>query len=329
MAGVTDTAMRTLCLEQGADMTYTEMVSSKALSFANEKTRNLLDVAPNEQSVAVQLFGHEPLTMARQAAWVEEYLGDRLAYLDVNMGCPARKICGKGDGSALMKEPHLAQQIVKEMCAAVDHAVTVKFRRGFAEGEETAVEFAKLMEEAGAAACTVHGRYARQMYQGTSDPGIVTRVKAAVSIPVVGNGDIACGRDALSMFAETGCDSVMIARAAEGNPWVFSQVKAYLRAVFGTAAEGGGANAARGAGLRDTSPTAGERIAMARRHAQLLSQREGRNICRMRKHAMWYMTGLPGAAAARGRINACVSLDDFNNVFDELLDKINEHDRGA
>ena len=310
MAGVTDTAMRTLCLQQGAHLTYTEMVSSKALSFANAKTRNLLDLAQGEEKVAVQLFGHEPLTMSRQAAWVEEYLGDALAYLDINMGCPARKICGKGDGSALMNDPALAARIVQETVHAVDHAVTVKFRRGFYEGQETAPEFAQHMEQAGVAACAVHGRYAAQMYRGASDFGAVARVKAQVSIPVIGNGDIKSAEDARRMFSETHCDSVMIGRAAQGNPWIFAQVNAFLSAQTIPS---------------NLFPTPKERIAMARVHAKLLSQREGRNICRMRKHAMWYMTGLPGAAAARGRINSCITLDDFNAVFDELLEKIQEH----
>lgn len=303
MAGVSDEAFRTLCREQGADLTYTEMVSAKGLSYANEKTRHLLHLAEGEDQVAVQLFGHEPDVMADQARWVEQEMGETLAYLDINMGCPARKIVSKGDGSALMKTPDLAAAIVRAVSAAVEHPVTVKFRRGWAEGDETCVEFARRMEDAGAAAVAVHGRYALQLYRGRADWDAIARVKAAVSIPVVGNGDVKSGADAVALVERTGCDAVMIARAAEGNPWVFAQCKAAL------------------AGEPEPAkPSVEERIAMARRHARLLAEREGRNIVRMRKHAMWYMTGLPGAAAARAKINACVSVEDFDRVFDELLE---------
>lgn len=304
MAGVSDIAMRTLCREQGADLAFTEMVSAKGLSYANAKTRHLLDLAQGEDQVGVQLFGHEPDVLARQACWIEDELGDALACLDVNMGCPARKIVSKGDGSALMKTPELAAEIVRSIARVVDHPVTCKFRRGWAEGDETAVDFARRMEQAGAAAIAVHGRYAAQLYQGGADWGVIARVKAAVRVPVIGNGDVRSGDDARALFGQTGCDAVMIARAAEGNPWIFAEVKAAL------------------AGVGYEVPLASERLAMARRHARLLSMREGRNIVRMRKHACWYVTGLPGAAKARDLINQCVTLEDFDRVFDNLESRL-------
>ena len=300
MAGVTDSAFRTLCREQGADLTFTEMVSAKGLSYANEKTRHLLDPANGEEDVAVQLFGHEPDTMAAQAAWVEEKLGYRLALIDINMGCPVRKIAGKGDGSALMKDPELAARIMAAVSSATNHPVTCKFRRGWSLGDETAPEFARRMEQAGAAALTVHGRFAEQMYKGAADWGVIARVKQAVSIPVVGNGDVRGAESALSLVERTGCDAIMIARGAQGNPWIFAEVKA---ALDGNAYE---------------APSVTERLQMARRHAELLAKRDERSIVRMRKHASWYMTGLPGASKARALFNECASLQDFNRVFDQL-----------
>lgn len=301
MAGVTDPVMRSLCREQGAALAYTEMVSSKGLSFANDKTRHLLDLAPGEDAVAVQLFGHEPATMAAQGAWVREQLGAALAFLDINMGCPARKIVSKGDGSALMEDPALAASIAEAVVAAVDVPVTCKFRRGYRMGRETAPEFARRLEQTGIAAVAVHGRFAEQLYNGASDTGVIARVREAVAVPVIGNGDIRCGDDARKLREATGCDSVMVGRAAEGNPWIFAEIRAVL------------------AGYpAPEPPTALQRIAMARRHAHELASREGRQIVRMRKHACWYLTGLPGAAKARGLINQCIDIDDFDSIFDEM-----------
>lgn len=304
MAGVTDAPFRQLCLESGADLAFTEMISSKGLAYANGKTRALLDLAPNEVQVAVQMFGHEPEVMAEQASWVEDSLGDSLAFIDINMGCPARKIVSKGDGSALMKSPDLAASIVETVKSRIHGKLTCKIRRGWSEeAGESAPGFAKLMESAGADAVTVHGRYSTQMYRGASCAETIARVKANVSIPVVGNGDIRSGEDALRMMQDTGCDAVMIARAAQGNPWVFAEVKAALAGVDEPA-----------------PPSIEERISTALRHAKMLEAIHGCDIRSFRKHAMWYVSGLPGASIARGMFNYCSSYDDFARIFEEMAD---------
>lgn len=305
MAGVGDEVFRSLCIESGADLTYTEMISAQGMAYGNERTFRLLDLAANEEQVAVQLFGHVPEVLAREAAHVEEELGSRLAYVDINMGCPVRKIIKKGEGSALMNDPETAAAIVRAVSGAIGHPVTVKFRRGVSMDCETAVEFGLRMQEAGAAACAVHGRYAAQMYRGEADWGCIARVKEALDIPVVGNGDVKAAADAVAMRELTSCDAVMVARAARGNPWIFAQVKAALQGE-----------------PVPKEPTARERIDMARRHAHLLAQREGVHIVRMRKHAMWYMAGMPGASAVRRELDECDTVDDFDAVFKRLEEQL-------
>lgn len=301
MAGVGDEVFRQLCLEQGAQLTYTEMVSAKALSYANEKTAHLLDLSPLEAQVSVQIFGHEPETMASQAGWIEQSLGERLFAIDINMGCPARKIAGKGDGSALMRDPNLAAEIISAVRKAVSCPVTVKFRRGYEIGNETAVEFGKRMEDAGAWAVAVHGRYAQQFYRGKAEWDVIHRCKEALSIPVIGNGDVVDGDSACALLEETGCDAVMVGRGAQGNPWIFQDIASRL---------------AGGPGY--SGPTPAEKMALATRHAFLLSQRCGRNIVRMRKHAMWYVAGMKEASAARRELNDAVTYEDFARIFDEV-----------
>lgn len=300
MAGVGDEVFRELCREQGAQLTYTEMVSAKALSYANQKTANLLTLSDLEDKVSVQLFGHEPSTMAEQAAWVEDSLGERLFAIDINMGCPARKIAGKGDGSALMRDPDLASSIVKSLYKTVSCPVTVKFRRGYELDNETALDFGKRMEDSGASAVAIHGRYAQQFYRGKADWNIIKTLKEKLSIPVIGNGDVVDGKSALAMLEFTNCDAIMVGRGAQGNPWVFKDIASRLSGGPGYA-----------------GPSVREKMELATRHAKMLSERDGRNIVRMRKHAMWYVAGTKDAAATRRKINDAVTFDDFALLFEQ------------
>lgn len=300
MAGVGDVIFRELCRELGAQLTYTEMVSAKALSYKNEKTAHLLDLSPLEDKVTVQIFGHEPETMATQAAAIEQSLESRLFAIDINMGCPARKIAGKGDGSALMKDPHLAADIVRNVTRAVSCPVTVKFRRGYEIGNETAVEFAYYMEDAGADAVAVHGRYAQQFYRGNADWNVIKQCKAQLSIPVIGNGDIVDGKSAVALLSETGCDAVMVGRGAQGNPWIFKDIANALTGDFSYA-----------------GPTIKEKMQLATRHAAMLAKRVGNEIPQMRKHAMWYVAGTKEASATRRKINKATTFEDFAQIFEE------------
>lgn len=301
MAGVTDEVFRELCIEAGAQLTYTEMVSAKALSYGSGKTRDLLVLAPSEKQVAVQIFGHEPETMAQEAYELEQTLGGAVFSFDVNMGCPARKIAGKGDGARSCATLCSQAASSRRWRTRSSIPVTVKMRRGFAYGEETAPELAHIVQESGASAVAVHGRYAQQFYQGDACWETIRRVKDAVKIPVIGNGDITSGVRARAMLTETGCDALMIGRAAEGNPWIFSEIKSYLET-----------------GVAAPAPSTDERIEVALRHARMLSERFDDHIVKMRKHAMWYLKGMRGATAARRAINDAVTFNDFATIFHDV-----------
>lgn len=303
MAGVTDPVFRRLCREAGADLAFTEMVSAKGLSYANDKTRHLVELGEGEDDVSVQLFGHESASLAEQAAWVERELDGALVSIDINMGCPVRKIVSKGDGSALMKEPDLAAEIIRAVKSAVDVPVTCKFRRSWDPSGDhaSAPEFAQRMEDAGADAVCVHGRYSTQMYRGSSDRGCITRTKQAVTIPVIGNGDVFSAADASALVDETGCDAVMIARGAQGNPWIFAAADAVLDGR-----------------PEPAMPSIPERIEMARRHVRLLDERTRGRLAPMRKHAMDYVRGMPGASRARDAFSSCSTREDFEEVLDRL-----------
>ena len=292
MAGVTDLPFRLLCGEQGAGLLCMEMVSAKAIMYHNKNTEALLTIHPGEHPVSLQLFGSEPDIISEMAKRIEERPFD---ILDINMGCPVPKVVNNGEGSALMKNPFLAEAIVEKTVKAICKPVTVKIRKGFDDGHVNAVEIAKAAESAGAAAVAVHGRTREQFYTGRADWEIIAKVKQAVKIPVIGNGDVTDGESARRMMEETGCDGVMVGRAARGNPWIFREIKAFL--------EGGSAK----------RPSSEEVKEMVLRHAALLLEYKGEytGIREMRKHVSWYTAGYPHSAKIRGRINEMESLEDL------------------
>ena len=301
MAGVTDMPFRVICHEMGCPMAVSEMVSAKGYLLSpkgNRAAQELLSVDESEKgAVALQLFGHEPDVMARAA---EELTADgRYALLDINMGCPVPKIVNNKEGSALMLNPELAGRIVKEVSKAVSLPVTVKFRKGFDADHINAPEFAQIMEENGAAAVAVHGRTRVQYYTGQADWDIIRDVKNAVSIPVIGNGDIFKGEDAVKMRDYTGCDGIMVARGAKGNPWIFREVKAALS----------------GQPIPER-PTEEEVISMLLRHAQLSVQYKGEKmgIREMRKHTAWYTTGMHGSSTLRNKVNQVETFDALQEL---------------
>lgn len=301
MAGVTDLPFRILCREQGCGLMCTEMVSAKALLYKNRNTKPLLETKPEERPVAVQLFGSDPEIMSEMALMLEEGPYD---IIDVNMGCPVPKIVNNGEGSALMKNPKLAGEILSAMTRKLKKPVTVKFRKGFNDESVNAVEFAKMAEQSGAAAVAVHGRTREQFYSGKADWDIIRQVKEAVSIPVIGNGDIFTPQDAGRMMEETGCDGVMVARGAKGNPWIFSRIDHYLKT---------------GEVLPKQGPE--EVKQMLLRHAELLVAFKGEYTAmrEMRKHVSWYTAGYPHSAALRNEINLVETMEELTELVLERM----------
>lgn len=296
MAGVTDLPFRLLCKEMGCGMLYTEMVSAKAILYQNKNTEGLMKVTEGENPIALQLFGSDPQVMAEIAKHIEERPFDTI---DVNMGCPVPKVVNNGEGSALMKDPVLVGKIVEAMAKAVKKPVTVKIRAGFNEESINAPEIAKVIQESGGAAVAVHGRTREQYYSGRADWNVIRRVKEAVTIPVIGNGDILTGEDAIRMFEQTGCDAVMIGRGARGNPWIFKQVSAYLKD-----------------GTILPPPSAQEVCDMILRHAQMLIEAKGEytGIREMRKHFAWYTAGMKHSSALRNQVNQVESYEALQEL---------------
>lgn len=301
MAGVTDKPFRLLVREFDCTLVYTEMVSDNALVMGTRKTKAILDLTGESSPIAVQLFGSDPVTLARAARIAEE---EGASLIDLNMGCPTPKIVKNGEGAALMRNPELASQIVSAVRAAVSVPVTVKLRKGWDENSVNAVEIARLAESCGASAVTVHGRTRDQFYSGAADWTIIKAVKQSLKIPVIGNGDIWKPEDARQMLEQTGCDGVMIGRGALGNPWLFRRTIHYLKT-----------------GELLPEPTLEERKDTSLRHLELMVAHKGEKVAvrEMRKHLAWYLKGLPGAARARVLINKAGTVAEHREIMNSFF----------
>lgn len=301
MAGVADRAFRELCIEFGAAYVVSEMVSSKGLTMHDRKSDSLMQLGETEKAAAVQIFGCEPETMAEAA---KKAAATGCPVIDINMGCPAPKIAGNGGGSALMKDPDLAARITEKVVAAVDVPVTVKIRAGWDEDNINAVHMATLLEKAGAAAITVHGRTRKQMYAPPVNLDIIRQVKEAVKVPVIGNGDIVDALSAENMFKETGCDFIMVGRGALGAPWLFKQINEYFDS-----------------GIILPEPPIEERMAVMLRHIKQLCENKGDYVGmrEARKHAAWYIKGIRGAAALRQEIGSLENLSQLEAIAEKVI----------
>ncbi len=301
MASVSDRAYRYICKKYGAPYMVSEMASSKGMHYNDKKTKELLSIDDFERPMGVQIFGDDPEYMAEAAKKCIEFSPD---IIDINMGCPVPKVAGNGAGSSLMKNPKLAGEIVKAVVEAVDIPVTVKIRKGWDDDNINAIEFSQILEENGASAICIHGRTRKQMYKPPIDWEIIKSVKQAISIPVIGNGDVITPEDVVRMYEETGCDLVMIGRGSYGNPWIFSQVKEYMET-----------------GKISTLPTVEERLSVMVDHIRLLCEFKGENIGmkQARKHSSWYIKGMKNSALFRGECGKLEKIEDIIDLKDRIL----------